>query len=81
MARLSPRAVKKAAKIATSSLLHSLEIAIAVLLAKATSSQFEKSETHKKLTSNKLYEVSIFLVHNVEKMYINYFPIKFRKYP
>ena len=45
--------MKKAAKIATSSLLQSLEIAMARLLAKATSSQFEKSDTHKKLTSNK----------------------------
>lgn len=53
MARLSPRAVKKAAKATTSSLLHSLEIAMAKLLARATSSQFERLDIHKKLTSNK----------------------------
>ena len=53
MARLSPSAVKKAAKIIKSSLLHSLDMAMAKLLASATSSQFEKSETHKKFTSNK----------------------------
>lgn len=45
--------MKKAAKTTTSSLLHSLEIAMAKLLARATSSQFERLDTHKKLTSNK----------------------------
>ena len=53
IARLSPRAVKKAAKTTISSLLHPLDMAIAKLLASAISSQFEKSETHKKFTSNK----------------------------
>ena len=51
-ARLSPSAVKKADKTRVSSVGNSLAIAIAKELARATSSQLEKSEIHKTLTSN-----------------------------
>ena len=46
IAKLSPRAVKKADKIIISLQENSFDIAIAKELAKATISQFEKSEIH-----------------------------------
>ena len=52
-AKLSPNTVKKADKISKSSLLNSFEKAIERVLANANSSQLEKSEIHKKLTSCK----------------------------
>lgn len=53
MAKLSPKAEKNAARISKSSLLYWLDMATDKLLARATNSQFEKSEIHKKLTSYK----------------------------
>lgn len=52
MARLSPRAVKNAERIAKSSLENSLLIEIEMVLARATSSQFEKSDKHIKAPHN-----------------------------
>ena len=52
-AKLSPSTVKKADKTSKSSLLNSFEKAIERVLANANSSQLEKSEIHKKLTSCK----------------------------
>lgn len=49
IAKLSPRAEKKADKTATSSDENWFDIEIAKVLARATNSQFEKSEIHIKI--------------------------------